>query len=213
MSTERFTRSVEFAGFAEEGSRFVGRIVPYDQPAVVPDPRGDYREVFTSTSFAHMFEGIRARGGRCTPVILNLDHSERLDRQIGYSTSLEDQADGVYATFELWDVEGVDRARAMLRSTHTGMSIDFGARSKRVWADGAIERLGVHLYAVAATPTPVYAAAGIVEWRATDQLPALATPRLDEMLERWGLEHLRCGPDTAELAPDSAAPDSAAPSP
>jgi phage head maturation protease len=214
MTAERFTRSISFVEFEvrEDGRDIEGLIAPYEAPAEVNDGEGFYLEVFARDSFDGMFQAFDARKDY-KRVRLNLDHRSDFDHEVGFATLIADSTDGVVGSFRLWAGSDLDKVRSMLTESHTGLSVEFGARARRVRPDGTIERRGANIYAVAATPTPAYPGAGILAMRDGDPAETVGpTPLLDGMLERWGLEHLRSAVDTAELAPDSAAPDSAAPS-
>lgn len=164
-----------------------GRVVPFDTPARVVDTDGDYLEVFTAASFKAMLQGLAARANYST-VLFDLDHRADLDHRIGYGQMLESRDDGLYATFGLYDGHDLPKVRSMLRTSHRGLSIDFHPGRTRTRPDGTRERLGVHLYGVAATPTPIYADAKILAVRAdTDMVPVVETPRLDAAMSRWGI--------------------------
>lgn len=196
---QRFTRSYDLGGLGvvDDGRTVEGRIVPYDIPATVDDGDGPYLEVLTKASLAGTFQGFAARHdyGR---IGLNLDHRDSLDHRIGCAVEIRDGDDGAYATFELYDGHDLPKVRSMLTSSHTGLSIEFGARGRRTRDDGVVEQLGVHIFGVAATPTPAYAGAGILAMRDDDgDPPPPPTPMLDEMIARWGFDLASSSPDTA----------------
>jgi hypothetical protein len=185
MMLERFSRLYRADLAVDDAGTVTGRVVPYESPAHVVDVEGDYDEVFTGVSFAGMLQGFARAPNRVRAVGLDLDHRPELDHRIGYATALESSDDGLYGTFALYGGADTPKVRSMLSSSHTGLSIDFGARHTRTRPDGTRERLGVHLFRVAATPTPIYAGAEILAVRADDEPGDIVTPRLDASVARW----------------------------
>ena len=188
MGLHRFVRHIRADLDVDDATGHVsGLVVPYDAPTHVVDEEGEYDEMFTATSFAGMLQGFTRAPNRVRAVAFQMDHRHEMDRQIGYTAALRSDDDGLYGDFSLYDTADARKVRSMLTTSHSGLSIDFGARSTRTRGDGVRERLGVHLYAVAATPAPVYPAAQILAVRADDDPARLETPRLEAAMARWGL--------------------------
>ena len=184
---EHFTRLYRAELAVDDATGTVaGRVVPYDEPAHVVDHDGEYDEVFSATSFAGMLQGFARAPNRIRAIAFDLDHRPELDHRIGFATAVESVDDGLHATFALYAGGQLPQVRSMLATSHTGLSIDFGARTTRQRADGVREYLGVHLFGVAATPEPVYPSAQILALRHAAADPAEAeTPRLEASLARW----------------------------
>lgn len=169
-----------------------GRIVPIGVEANIAEPGPDgtvrtYRERFLpgcSTRARQQAD----RYGHCRYVALKLDHSDTLDHRIGYGLALEERADGVYATFGLYQSGGLDKVRSMLRESHTGLSIEFSDAAEPVTDGDLVSRRQIHLHGVAATPIPAYPGAVITAVRSADAVDD-GTPRLDAALKL--LEQLR----------------------
>jgi hypothetical protein len=193
-----FTRSFALGGFdlIEDGRTVRGRMVPYEEPATIVEldkKTGEpieYREVFSEVSLSKMLAGAHARGGDFRFVRLNLDHRHSFDHRIGFATSIESQGDGAWGTFRLYRSNDLDKVQSMLTESHRGLSIEFVSTRSRRREDGSIERLGVHIGEVAATPAPNYAGAlitsireGTLESFAGDDFTG-GTPLLDE-LRAW----------------------------
>ena len=188
MGLHRFVRHIRADLDVDDDTGHVsGLVVPYGTPTHVVDEEGEYDEMFTPTSFAGMLQGYAAAPNRVRTVAFQMDHRHELDRQIGYATALESSEDGLFGEFSLYDTADARKVRSMLQTSHTGLSIDFGARSTRTGDGGVRERLGVHLYAVAATPSPAYPSAQILAVRSDPEPARLDTPRLDAAMARWGL--------------------------
>lgn len=188
----RITRSFVDAELAVAGRIVEGVIVPYEVPAEVADDLGPtpvYREVFTATSFARQLQEMARQPRLVTNVGLKLDHRHDLDHRIGFTVELTSADDGLHGRFELHDGQDLDKIRSMLTRSHTGLSVEAGVRASRVRPDGVVERVGMHLYHVAATPVAAYAGAGITAIRANvdDDGPPV-TPLLDAAAAAWGWE-------------------------
>lgn len=194
--SEVFTRAFELGGFSiggDDGRCVEGRIVPYEEPATIVeiDKRTqeliEYREVFSNVSLSKMLAGAHARGNDFRFVRLNLDHRHSFDHRIGFATMIESRDDGAHASFRLYRSSDLDKVQSMLTESHRGLSIEFVSTRSRKRGDGAIERLGVHIGEVAATPSPNYAGAAITAMRegGLDALTGDAftggTPDLDEV--------------------------------
>lgn len=190
--TVKFIRAFDLGGLEAvdgDGRTVAGRIVPYDEPARVVEPNEEgeiveYREVFTNVSLVKMLQGAKARGGDFRFVRFTLDHRDELDHRVGYATDIESRDDGAYATFRLYDDHSLPKVQSMLAESHRGLSLEFIATRKRAWSADpeVVERLGVHIGAVTATPDPMYAGASILSVRGSGEPPEVGTPALDELL-------------------------------
>lgn len=168
----------------EDGRTVEGRVVPYETPARVIDREPDgsmkvYLEQFLKRSCLAMAQGIKRRGnGAFLPLLM--DHRPTdFHARVGYCLTLEDQDDGAWGTFRLYEGQELEKVTSMLRESHTGLSVSFQDMKPPKLIDGVMSRVQVHLEHVAATPTPAYAGAGISGIRATELEPA--TPLLDEV--------------------------------
>jgi phage head maturation protease len=167
----------------DEGNVAYGRIVPFNEVATVvePDETGhliSYREGFLPGSLT-MMEQVAKKRGNLSFVGLNLDHEEGALRKVAYATSLEQRDDGAYAEFRMYRSADLEKVLDMLRSSHTGLSIEFTDRARPIVRDDVTWRRQVNLFGVAATPSPAYSGAGLVSVR--DNEPEVGTPMLDEV--------------------------------
>lgn len=193
--TDVFIRSAEFELRDDgDGRTLTGRIVPYGEVASiveVDEATNDlvrYREQFLPHSFAAMAQGFKARGGDRSLrsnmfVPLLIDHSDRFDDMIGHATELEDQEDGAYATFRLYNDERLTKIRSILSESHTGLSVSFRDIRPPKIVDGIISRVQVGINHVAATPRPAYSNARIDSLRESRETNVLETPLLNDVRE------------------------------
>lgn len=191
--TDVFIRSAEFE-LRDDGRTLSGRIVPYGEVASIVE-RDEatsellrYREQFLPHSFAAMAQGFRARGGDRSQrsnmfVPLLIDHSDRFDDMIGHAVELNDEDDGAYATFRLYDDERITKIRSVLSESHTGLSVSFRDIRPPKDIGGVISRVQVGINHVAATPRPAYANARIESLRNDGENTVLDTPRLNDVRE------------------------------
>lgn len=155
-----------------------GRIVPFNEPAIVVEEGERYREGFLPGSLTRMEQAVKQRGN-ASWIAFNLEHDTSLAARIGYARSIVQRDDGAWAEFQLYPGVDLPKVRAMLEGSHTGLSVFFRDVSPPKEADGIRWRTQVHIDHVAATPMPVYSGATITKVRETDALN-LATPALDE---------------------------------
>lgn len=172
---------------AEGGApEVVGRIVPFGQVTEVADVVDGalrrYRERFLPGCTVKVRQDA-ARFGGPRWVTLKLDHVETFDEKIGFARSIEERDDGVWGTFELYRDAHLDKVRSMLRTSHTGLSVEFADHRPPVVEDGIVGRRQIILRGVAATPTPCYLGAMIASVRAEDLAGAvdMGTPNLDRL--------------------------------
>jgi hypothetical protein len=168
----------------DDGRTIDGRIVPFGEVATITerDAAGEvvtYRERFLPgcTTYVRQQAAAQGRGGP-TWVALKLEHDAGFGARIGFVKTLEERGDGVHATFKLYDSVDLVKVRSMLSESHTGLSVEFADRVEPVVENGVTCRVQVYLGAVAATPVPCYAGAGITAMRAGDGF-STGTPNLD----------------------------------
>lgn len=185
-----------------EGSpEVVGRIIPFGVVAQVADVIDGqlvrYRERFLPGCTTKVRQDAERSGGPRW-VSLKLGHVETFDERIGWARSIEERPDGVWATFGLYlDPGRLDKVRSILRTSHTGLSVEF---TDRVSPDidvelGLVSRRAIALHGVAATPVPQYQDAAIVSVRGGDL--DMGTPNL-ERVERMLADLDGAGHDAAE---------------
>lgn len=170
---------------ADQTPEVVGRIVPFgvvaDVADVVDGQLSRYRECFLPGCTAGLRQEAKRRGGNFRYVKLKLGHVETFDELIGWATNVEERGDGVWATFGLYvDPPRIDKIRSMLRTSHTGLSVEFSDVAVPKVEAGVVCRRGIALHGVAATPVPQYEDAGIVSVRADEGID-FGTPNIDRV--------------------------------
>jgi HK97 family phage prohead protease len=164
----------------------VGRIIPFGVTADVADVIDGtlvrYRERFLPGCTAKVRQDASRNGGPRW-VSLKLGHVETFDERIGWARSIEEREDGVWATFGLYlDPQRLDKVRSILRTSHTGLSVEFTDRvAPQVDVEaGVVSRRAIALHGVAATPVPQYADAVIASVRSG--VPEdFGTPNIDRV--------------------------------
>jgi HK97 family phage prohead protease len=170
---------------ADGGPEVVGRIIPFGVVAEVADVIDGhlvrYRERFLPGCTAKVRQDADRTGGPRW-VGLKLGHVETFDERVGYARSIEERDDGVWATFGLYVDARLDKVRSMLRTSHTGLSVEFTDRVQPTIdrEAGLVSRRAIALHGVAATPLPQYQDAAIVAVRATEDID-LGTPNLERV--------------------------------
>lgn len=172
----------------DDGRSVLGRIVPFNEPAVVIDRGERFREQFLPGSLTRMCQVI-AKRGNAGWVSLNLDHDEGFDARIGYARMIEQRDDGGWADFKLYRGPQLDKVRSMLEESHTGLSVMFDDIAPPKVLDGIRSRVQVVISHVAATAFPVYRGAKITAMRDEVTTPAPITS--DELDERPALAEWR----------------------
>lgn len=190
IQTRQFSLTFQVREFNDtpgDGRTVFGRIVPYGEVIRFVDHSGVVRrERFVQGAFAKQVNP--SAFGRVT---LSFEHQDGFHNTIGYGQRIEEQADGAYATFRLYEADA-PKVREMIVTSHDGMSVEFEPRGARedVDDDGVILRDNVHLRRVGITGTPAYAGAEVLAVREQSHVP---TPNLDAV--RAELERLRgCAP-------------------
>lgn len=189
----KFVRAFNLGGFTvpedDDGRTVVGRIVPYNEIADVVEMNDEgelvkYRETFPPVSLTKMMQGAHARGDDYSFMRFTLDHEDDFGHRIGFAKSVESRDDGAWAWLRLYESDDLPKVRSMLTESHTGLSVEFVATRSRTRDDGVVERLGVHIGTVTATPQPMYAGAKIMALRGEDletMAADIGTPHLDEL--------------------------------
>lgn len=154
--------------------RVTGLVVPYNQPTTIMELR-DGQVITYSEQFV---PGSMERAAKApNRVMLQLTHSEQLDRQVGYGVAFRDSAQGCVGEFQLYRHDR-DKVAEMLQTSHRGLSVTFSS----LRPVGGFERDGelvtrevVHCRAVAAVNDPAYADAGVLAVRQQQDLAAQVT--------------------------------------
>jgi hypothetical protein len=111
-----------------------------------------------------------------------IEHDDSFETWVGYAASIRDADDGGYATFRLYDSIDIDKVRSILKESHTGLSVNFGAIVPPEDRDGIVSHKQIHVEHCAATPMPAYAGAAITSMRNDAQeLFVPHTPHLDSV--------------------------------
>lgn len=159
----------------------VGRIFPFGETARVADPTADgtldvYEEEFLPGCTAGQRQSSPKR------IRYTLDHEQGYDHRIGYCEELAERDDGVHGTFRLYEGHDLPKVQSMLRTSHTGLSIEFVDRSSKSNPPSGPhrQRRQIHIVAVTATPIPAYASARILAMREADPFD-VPTPNLDRV--------------------------------
>lgn len=157
-----------------------GRMVPFDEPAMVFEDGEVFWEVFDAGSLTRMVQ-IATTRGNAGWIAFNLDHDDSFDYRIGYARSIDQRDDGAWGSFKLYPSQDLAKIRAMLEESHTGLSVEFNDIAPPREIDGVRHRVSVAVKSVAATPLPTYEGAKITAMRATETSSVLVgTPALDE---------------------------------
>jgi hypothetical protein len=142
-----------------------------------------YRERFLPGCTERLRQKAAKRGGPSW-IRLNLDHDGRMAAHIGYATALEERDGGAHATFRLYAGNDLAKVRSMLEESHRGMSVEFHDYVPPLVEDGVTSRRQVYIGAVACTPVPTYAGAGITALRHEVEPVEAGTPRL-QAVRAW----------------------------
>jgi HK97 family phage prohead protease len=195
--TDKLQRAFDLGGFhlRDDGRTIEGRILPFNEPATVIDPGGPpYEEMFAPGCLDWVCAQSEKRGNAGF-IGLDLDHRDDLDHRIGSARSVEQRDDGAYAVFRLYNGPDLPKVQSMLEDSHTGLSVNFADRRRARTVEGVVQRVDIHVFAVACTPVPAYTGAKIMAMRSIDDIVPVETPHFEAVRE-W----LR------ELNPDHATP-------
>lgn len=170
-----------------DGRTVVGRVLPFGEVQhireMVDGQLDEYDEEFLPGCTAAIRQTAQKRGGAPAWIRFTVDHEQDFGHRIGFCNSLTEDAQGVTASFRLYDDPGrLDKVRSMLNESHTGLSIEFDDRAApRV--DGTLrQRRMIELFAVTATAIPVYASARVLSMRSVESpLTDMSTPNLDRV--------------------------------
>lgn len=188
---QTFIRTAEFE-LRDDGRTLTGRIVPYGEVSTVVEMNEEtnemvrYQETFLAHSLAAMSQAFSARGGRMPGtghfIPLLIDHNDAFDNMIGHAVELRDEDDGAYASFRLYDDMRIQKIRSVLSESHTGLSVAFrDIKAPRIVND-VVSRVQVFVGHVAATPTPAYQGARIMEMRSDEPEAFIPTrPKLTDV--------------------------------
>lgn len=166
-----------------DGWTLEGRAVPYNVDQRVSDDGG---RTWYTERFAHgAFTRDTQAGGRWVNLFVGHAGDEGA-RYLGRCIALNEQADGLYASFR------INRDHPMAEAARSGelRGWSVSARVYRTRADGpALIREACGLSHVAATASPQYAGAGVLVAREHEVVGLVTTPRADAA--RKALEALR----------------------
>ena len=181
-----------------DGRTVEGRVIPYNEVVTIRDMDAtgqiiEFREQFLKGSCLAMAQACEKRRNASFIAYL-LDHNETsLSHRIGYAQWIRDAKDGGYAGFRLYPGPDLEKIQAMLRESHTGLSVKFADTRPPKLVDGIVSRVQVHIDHVAATADPAYTGAQVLAMR-NDEAVAVeyGTPKLDEVTA-W-LEAMKVAP-------------------
>lgn len=168
-----------------DGRTVIGRMVPYNEVAEITERHSEtgeivtFREQFLERSCMQMVQAAERRGN-ASWMKFRIEHDDSFDGWVGYAQTIRDAKDGGYATFRLYDSVDLDKVRSILKESHTGLSVNFGAIVPPEMRDGVVSHRQIHVEHVAATPMPAYVGAGITAMRGDSrELFVPNTPHLD----------------------------------
>lgn len=167
----------------DDGRSMLGRIVPFEEPAIVVEQGERFEEEFLPGCMTRMCQ-IAARRGNAGWISLNLDHDETMDARIGYATGLEQRDDGGWAEFRLYPGNQLEKVRSMLTESHRGLSVMFDDIAEPRVTAGRRSRVQISVRHVAATPVPIYSGARVALVRDGTGSDA---PTVDELGDRPAL--------------------------
>jgi HK97 family phage prohead protease len=199
------TRAFEDAALDMRDGRLTGRLVPYDEPALVLDTLADgsadiYMEGFRKGAFDRLLRDPKGNAGR-------LEFKHRHDGGLGYlgpGVELEERDDGMYGTFQIVRTRRDDVAD-LLAAGHRGLSIEF-----RELAGGTVEeddvrwRTDVAMSGVALEWRGAYSQAEVMAYRSEIE------SEQSERAEADAVERKRAEEEAAVAAAEQAKLDEAA---
>lgn len=170
-------RSVHSDLEMRDGRTAYGRVIPYDDPAIVLD--SNTGEPYTEGFKRGAFEGATKAPQK---IVFQFTHEENFVNTIGWGEALEERDDGLWGAFRLTEADA-PKARELLKNSHKGLSVGFvPIKSRR--HEGIVWRVKAYLQHVAAVTDPAYAGAGIVAVRQNvTPEQVVETPNLDEVQE------------------------------
>lgn len=169
-----------------DGRQVFGRMFPFGEVAHIRELDDDgaldeYDEEFLPGCTARMRQVAASRGGSPAWIRFTVDHGQTLADRVGYCRELTERDDGAYGAFKLYPTADLEKVRAMLGESHTGLSVEFTDIAAPL-VDGALRRRRqINVDAVTATPIPVYASAGILAMRAVGEPLDGPTPNLERV--------------------------------
>lgn len=161
-----------------DGRSVRGRIIPFGEVATVFERGERYLERFLPGCCERMMQWQRGRGNAGW-IGFNFEHDESIDARIGHAATLDVQGDGVWADFRVLPQRDLDKVRAMLEESHTGLSVMFDDIAPYRVLDGVRSRVQVMIKHVAATAWPVYRTAQIAQIR-SDEGSELTAVEIDD---------------------------------
>lgn len=143
-----------------DGRTVIGRCVPYNAPARVKDEFGPvYREAFLPGAFQEMAKAPNRVG-------LNYRHGTGLMDYVGKCVALDEQPDGLYGTFRLFDDAEGNKARTLVQEgVLTGLSVEADIIRSVHSPDGVVQRAKARLTGVALCQNPAYVDAEVLAVR------------------------------------------------
>lgn len=183
-SRRSFAAELELRDAAGDGRTVYGRLFPIGEVAniteLVDGQLVSYEEEFLPGCTLALRQKVRQRmAGVPAFLRLKLGHGDSLEREVGSALTLDEQGDGVYASFRLYEGDQLAKVRSMIRDTYKGLSVEFGDVVDPYVHGRRISRRQVNIFAVAATPMPAYASAGVLAMRSGSGEMGSDTPNLD----------------------------------
>jgi phage head maturation protease len=168
----------------DDGRHVEGRIFPFGEIGhvreVINGELEEYDEEFLPGCTTLIRQtAARRPGGSPAWIRFTVDHELSFDARLGYCTELTESEDGAHGHFRLYDGPQLAKARDMLNSSHTGLSIEFDDVRAPIVEGTLRRRKQINLFAVTATPTPLYDSARVFSVRSEDDVTPLPTPNID----------------------------------
>lgn len=170
-----------------DGRTVIGRVLPFGDVQhireMVNGELDEYDEEFLPGCTAAIRQTAQKRGGAPAWIRFTVDHEQDFGHRIGFCNSMVEDAQGVNASFRLYDDPGrLDKVRSMLHESHTGLSIEFDDRAAPL-IDGTLrQRRMIEVFAVTATAVPIYPSARVLSMRGGNSPMAdMSTPNLDQV--------------------------------
>ena len=178
--TRKFASGFELRDFADDGDgrTVYGRIVPYNEPVSFVDEYDNNqvkKEMFVKGALSR-----QVPNGAWSRVALSFQHEDGFNNTIGFGRQLQEQEDGAYATFKLYESDAA-KAREMMANTYDGLSLEFEPKGQEETdSAGVILRKRVHVRRVGITNDPAYSRAEVLAVR---ERSTIETPHLDVILQ------------------------------
>lgn len=165
-----------------------GRVVPYNEPALVVDEGGPaYREMFVAGAFSEI---VRA----ANRVLLKFRHGTSALDHLGHGVEFEERPDGLHGLFRVVAGAVGDHALALVDDgVMPGLSLGAIPRRQTRTAEGVVVRQRVDLREVSLCEEPAYVGATISVRRSRAEWDLPPAPD-QAQLDRLAAVGIRIGP-------------------